>query len=96
MSSLQQNLKKPLERKKGEKKLEFVHESMTATNKERRIQKCQQRKTKKTSAAKRKPTAADGRLREREREREKTRESVSSLLEKWDLQNKNCSNSKAA
>jgi hypothetical protein len=81
------------------------------TNKEE-YKKRQQRKTKKISAGKRKPTAADGRLGERERERErereshrvrregegreKTRESVSSLLEKWDLQNKNCSSNKAA
>jgi hypothetical protein len=40
------------------------------TNKEE-YKKRQQRKTKKISAGKRKPTAADGRLGEREREREK-------------------------
>jgi hypothetical protein len=47
VSSLQQNLKKSLERKKGKKKLELVHESTTATNKQRRIQKTSAKKDKK-------------------------------------------------
>jgi hypothetical protein len=101
----------PLERKKGEKKLELVHESSTATNKERRIQNVSKERQKKLVRQKGNQQQQMGdweREREKEREshrdrregegegREKTRESVSSLLEKWDLQNKNCSSNKAA
>jgi hypothetical protein len=59
------------------------------TNKEE-YKKRQQRKTKKISAGKRKPTAADGRLgeRERERERERKRKSQSQKRGRGERKNK--------
>lgn len=69
----------PLERKKGEKKLELVHESSTATNKERRIQNVSKERQKKLVRQKGNQQQQMG---DWERERERKKEKVTETEER--------------